>query len=101
MSCHTPAPWRAVRSTNDAGLDGYVISAGKMVIAEIWPKPYPVAVSERNADLIAAAPHLYWICSMMLKMLDGSSPRPTQQTFADLEAVIRKTFKAIEEGGEI
>lgn len=65
MSAHTPGPWKAslVSKRMQPGIKGYVVSAldpqhGTVVISEAFPSPHLVAISEANANLIAAAPDL-------------------------------------------
>ena len=57
---HTPGPWKCCKQPHPRieHLTGYAIYGGDGTIADIFPEPYPVHVSEANARLIAAAPEL-------------------------------------------
>lgn len=61
MSRHTAGAWRAVTQVR-GGLVGFVVGTsgpeGPIVVCEIFPKPYLVAINAANADLIAAAPEM-------------------------------------------
>lgn len=53
---HTPGPWNYYKA-NRSGLFGFVIGNEQNIqVAEAFPLPHTVAVSEENARLIAAAP---------------------------------------------
>lgn len=80
MSKHTQGPWSAQRferapEGGNAMIIGFRIMAetdqlGEVEIAEIYPKPTPVAVREENAALLAAAPDLLAACKLTLKLMD-------------------------------
>ena len=56
---HTPGPLhkvRFLRDHNGVALTGFQVSASDgTIIAEAYPRPWPVAVNEDNARLLAAA----------------------------------------------
>lgn len=59
---HTPGPWEA-KEQQRRDLKGYVVVAhdlvvGEIIVSEAFPSPRLVAISEANANLIAAAPDL-------------------------------------------
>ena len=75
MSKHTPGPWRFSKEPDakHSPCVGFTIyDAGSVVVAEIYPKPYPVAVNEINARLIAAAPELLAALHIASQALAGA-----------------------------
>lgn len=73
---HTPGPWQwSLTEARDQklasiGIKGYTVNAvdeGRTVtVADCFPSPWPVVVSEANARLLAAAPDLLAACQEAL-----------------------------------
>jgi hypothetical protein len=89
------AAWTAVRTDKQDGQDGFVISTsdadGLLVIAEIFPRPYRVAVCEENANLLAASKDLLAACRDALDYLTDGTP---DYCLSPLERTTRATLSA-------
>lgn len=107
MANFFPGPWR-ISPCFETGI-AIESADGQLTIAEVWPVRKQSdprfgetidddAVAQANARLIMQAPRLFWLCDTMLKLLDGRSPRPTQQVFADLEHCLKKELEAVRGG---
>ena len=95
MSKHTPGPWRFSKEPDakHSPCVGFTIyDAGSVVVAEIYPKPYPVAVNEINARLIAASPELL---AALKNLLDDYPTGNTANEFLNPRESVKQAREAI------
>lgn len=74
---HTPGPWRADSSENNAGVEeswGDVMAVG-FAVATIWQDTERLDIeASANASLIAAAPDLLAACEMIASFAQSWQP---------------------------
>lgn len=89
---HTPGPWKYCKQPHPRveHLTGFAIYGGDGTIADIFPEPYPVHVSEANARLIAAAPELLTTCKHLLWLIESQLHADGGHIAKDAHAVIAK-----------
>ena len=91
----TPGPWEVGYHSESGKRNGALVYEEKTQggIAGLWATLRSVEECDRNAELITAAPDLYWACRCALADIE----RITAQTASDEDDPVYKTISKLKE----